>query len=392
MSGNVQAALAVVGARLFPMTSDEAIDGATVVVEGGRFTAIGAALAPPPGARVIDAGGAIVTPGLMSAGSHLGLVEISSLPETCDAAPGKGEAGPAFDVSLGLNARSSLLARARADGVTRAAVWPALASRSPLAGLGAVLRLAEGPDILDRPHAALFAVIAADAADDPGSSRIGAWGALRAALEDAKTGALAEVVAGRIPLAIAAARESDIRQAAALSVDFGVTVIVLGGAEAWRAADLLAERQIAVVIDPFEDGPAGWDRLGARPDNAAILARAGVTIGLTAFSIHFSHNAGAVVREGAGLAVANGLPWIAALRALTAAPAAIWGLADHYGRIEVGLEADLVIWDGDPLEPASAPMCVIVAGAEASLETRQTRLARRYHPTRRGDPWPPAYR
>jgi len=93
---------------------------------------------------------------------------------------------------------------------------------------------------------------------------------------------------------------------------------------------------------------------------------------------HQSFNAGLSMREGAGRAVANGLPYIEALRAVTINPAQIWGMADRYGTIEPGKAADLVIWDGDPLEPTSTALTVIIGGKEASLVTRQTELRDRY--------------
>jgi imidazolonepropionase-like amidohydrolase len=99
-----------------------------------------------------------------------------------------------------------------------------------------------------------------------------------------------------------------------------------------------------------------------------------------------------VIREAAGVAVANGLPWIAALRAITLGPARLWNIDDHYGQIVRGQDADLVIWDGDPLEPTSAPLAVFVRGKAVSIDTRQKVLRERYSPLHRQDPWPPAYR
>jgi cytosine/adenosine deaminase-related metal-dependent hydrolase len=107
--------------------------------------------------------------------------------------------------------------------------------------------------------------------------------------------------------------------------------------------------------------------------------------------IYLSYDAGEAIREGAGLAVANGLPYATALDAITRAPATIWGIG-HAGTLAPGSDADLVIWDGDPLEPASAPVTVFVMGAEASLATRQTALRDRYAPSRTHDALPPSYR
>jgi imidazolonepropionase-like amidohydrolase len=280
--------------------------------------------------------------------------------------------------------------------------------------MAAVLRLSEGPDILDRAKAAMVVLTGGMAASQTGGSRAAQWLLLRNALEEARryralavgraggprdqllnhldAEALQPVVAGVTPLAIAASRESDIREAVALGADLGVKVIVVGGQEAWRAAPLLAAHKVPVVLNPFDDLPATFDEMGARLDNAALLQRAGVTIAFSAPGIHYSHDAGSAVREAAGLAVANGLDPEAALRALTINPARIWGIDDHYGTLSKGMDADLVIWDGDPLEPTSAPVLVMVRGQVVSLVTRQTKLRDRYAPAHKADPWPPAYR
>ncbi len=107
-----------------------------------------------------------------------------------------------------------------------------------------------------------------------------------------------------------------------------------------------------------------FDQLGSRLDNAALLAKAGVTIAFTipGSGIHLSYNAGSALREGAGIAVANGLPYADGLRAITLGGAQIWGDEDHHGSIAAGKLADLVIWDGDPLEPASGPAMVLLGG------------------------------
>ena len=112
------------------------------------------------------------------------------------------------------------------------------------------------------------------------------------------------------------------------------------------------------------------------------LQRAGVTIAfaVSGNTVYLSHNAGSAVREGAGLAVANGLPYAEALKALTANPARMFGIADHYGSMAAGLDADLVVWNADPLEPSSAPDLVLMRGVEASRVTRQTLLRDRYAP------------
>ena len=280
-------------------------------------------------------------------------------------------------------------------------------------GQAALLRLGDPATLLERPQVAMFARAGAAAAASAGGSRGASWILLRNALDEAArfrpsrgvgaprdqllgrldAEALQPVVAGRMPLAVVADRESDIRQAIALQDDFRVEVIVYGGAEAWRVAPELASRRIAVVLDPSLNLPATFDAMGARADNAARLRATGVRVVIAGSPFFRSHNAGSSLREGAGLAVANGLPWIEGLRAITSEPAALFGLAQRFGRVQPGFDADLVVWDGDPLEPASAALHVFVRGVEVDLaDARHRELARRYSPDAQRSPLPAAYR
>ncbi|MBV6418164.1 MAG: Imidazolonepropionase [Steroidobacteraceae bacterium] len=402
---------AIVNARAYTGEATEPIERATIAVEEGRISSVSANGASPPGARVIDARGGIVTAGLMGAGTQLGLVELYSLKETADQAVAKGPLGAAFDVQYALNANSTLIPQARADGVTRAMSYPTGSADLPFSGLGALLRLDASPDLLERPKAGLFIVTGGIAAMQGAGSRSAQWQLIRNAFDEAKryrlsdkvrgprdqllnhldAEALQPVVAGHMPLAIFANRESDIRQAVQLGKDYGTRVIVYGGAEAWRVAGLLAANRVGVVLDPVTNLPSSFDDLGVRADNAALLQKAGVTIAFFVPGIQQSHNVGTAIREGAGVAVAHGLPWSEALKAITVNPARIWGIDDHYGRIARGQDADLVLWDGDPLEPTSAALAVYVRGVAMPLDTRQKALRDRYAPQHRQDPWPPAY-
>ena len=143
--------------------------------------------------------------------------------------------------------------------------------------------------------------------------------------------------------------------------------------------EVLGGGRVAVVLDPTANLPYSFDELGARLDNAAILQKAGVTIAMTVGGVQ-SYNAGSALREGAGLAVANGLPYVEGLRSITSAPAKIWSVDDRSGTLAPGMEADLVLWDGDPLEPSTLPTAVLVQGREISLVTHQSRLRDRYLP------------
>ncbi len=403
--------LAIVHATAYIDPGAAPVENATIIVAEGKIQAAAAGLPVPPGMRVLDAHAAIVTPGLMNSDSQLGLLETGT-EETNDPAVRSGPLGAAFDVEYALNANSTLLPVARADGLTRAVVLPTGSANAPFDGLGAILRLEEGPEILDRPKAVEVAEVGGMAVPLSGGSRAAQWQLIRRALDAARESsstasssqgtdpflsranleALNPVLAGRIPLAIIASRESDLRQAVALAREEKIRVVVIGAEEGWRVADLLAAQHIAVVLDPYASGPATYDQIGARSDNAALLDDAGVVVSFKAAFVHVSYNAGIALRIGAGIAVANGLPRSHALRALTSNAAQTWGIADHYGTLRPGQDADLVVWDGDPLEAVSNPVAVLVRGKRASLETRQTQLEKRYRPQKSTDPLPPAYR
>ena len=401
--------VAIVNARAWTMTAATPIENATIVALDGKIVSVAAAGAVPAGARVIDAAGRIVTPGLVNAATQLGLSEVSGARETNDQSVASGALGAAFDIQYALNANSTLVAQARADGVTEAMVFPGGSASAPFQGRGALVHLKPDGDILDRAQAALFVRVGSGTSDKAGGSRAAQWQLIRNALDEARApqgidprerllgrldrASLAPVLDRRIPLVIAAERESDIRQAIALADDYGIRIVILGGAEAWRARTDLAAKRIPVVLDPMLNLPYSFDQIGARLDNAALLSEAGVKIAFTVpgAGIHLSYNAGSALREGAGIAAANGLPYAAALRAITRSGAEIWGADDRQGNIAPGKAADLVIWDGDPLEPSSGPAVVLIGGREAADTSRQSALRDRYRPGTES-PLPPAYR
>jgi imidazolonepropionase-like amidohydrolase len=384
--------VAIVHAKAWTLTTSTPVENATVVVTDGKIASVGSGAASPAGAHVIDAKGRPLTPGLVHPATHLGLLEVSAATDTVDSSTKASSLGADFDVQYGLNSNSALVQLARADGLTRAISYPVRSGVAPFAGTGALLRLREPGEVLESPGVGVFVSIGDHGGE--GGSRAAQWELLRHALDAAKTAlattgdaskrtaevrALEPVLTGKVPLAISTNRESDIRQAIKLAADYSLRVIIIGGTDAWMAADALAAGKIPVVIDPQANLPGNFDELGARLDNAMLLHRAGVTVATAVLSgIHQSYNAGESLREGAGLAVANGLPYIEALRSITAVPAQIWGIADRCGTIAPGKDGDLVLWDGDPLEPSSAAVTVLVAGKEVSLVTRQTELRDRY--------------
>lgn len=373
------------------------LKNADVLVQGGRIAAVGPGLSAPAGVAVVEAKGRPLTPGLFGGVAAIGLEEVSAEDTTVDSGASFGndarlpQVRPEFDVTLAYNPDSLLLPVARGEGVTFAAL-PAAAAEggSLLAGQGGVVRLDGGFDAV-LPGRQLYVALGGDAEAAGGGSRAAQLMLLDQALREARgltpyasphaqltpagREALARYLAGgRVVFAVD--RAADIRQALLFARRNGLRPAVLGGAEAWRVARELATANVPVLLDPLQGLPANFDQLGARLDNAALLQKAGVDVSFAQFD-SAAHLAGKQ-RQGAGNAVAHGLPWDAALAGLTRVPAEVFGVGDRIGRIEPGLVADLVLWSGDPLEVTTLPDAVWLAGKAMPLRSRQTELRDRY--------------
>jgi imidazolonepropionase-like amidohydrolase len=173
-------------------------------------------------------------------------------------------------------------------------------------------------------------------------------------------------------------RASDIRHVIAFAQREHLKVAVRGATEAWRLGSELAAAGVPVILDPLDDLPESFDSVGATLENAARLERAGVKIAFS-FNDPQPHNI-RKLRQGAGIAVAHGLPFEGALAALTRNPAEIFGVADRNGVIERGRPADLVLWSGDPLEVTTLADAVFIQGVQQPMRSRQTELRDRYLP------------
>jgi imidazolonepropionase-like amidohydrolase len=396
----IGAPTAITGATVWTMTADRPLEDATVVIDHGKIVSITPHGSVPAAAVEIHADHRVVTPALVDAATQIGLGEVGGIDEERRGKVDSGPLGAAFNVAYGFDAEDQAVRQARADGVAWAMVYPDGSGSAPFDGAAALVRLGGQSATVDRPKAAMLVTIGGSSASRVGGSTAAAWQLLRNALDEARTyreratpgqprdqlinhvdaAALKSVLAGTEPLVIACDRLADIRQAIALARDYRLRVILFGGAEAWAAAHELAAADMPVILDPMATLPDSYDRIGARPDSAALLAAAGVRLAfsVSAQGIYRSWDAGPSMREGAGLAAAAGLPYAAALRAITSGAARIVGLSEGAGTLRPGQSADLVIWDGDPLEPSSAPSLVLIRGEKVSQVTRQTLLRDRY--------------
>jgi hypothetical protein len=188
--------------------------------------------------------------------------------------------------------------------------------------------------------------------------------------------ALTTYLDGSAPIVFDVDRASDIRRVIDFAQRHKVRVAIKGASEAWRVAPELAMARIPVILNPLDNLPASFDAVGATLENAARLSSAGVKIAFS-FDDPQPHNI-RKLRQAAGNAVAHGLPWEAALAALTRNPAEIFGVTAANGTLERGHPADLVLWSGDPLEVTTLADRVFIQGEAQDMRSRQTELRDRY--------------
>lgn len=401
-SGASAQTIAITGGKVFPV-SGPPIDNGTVVITNGRITAVGAGVTIPSDAQRIDATGKWVTPGLINSATQLGIVEIGAVSDTRDGrAEGKDNIAAAFTVWDGLNPNSVLLAPARKEGVTSFVIVP---GGGLVSGQAAIVDLVNGTttDMILRSPVAMVAEIG-DAQQAGTASRGELIVKLKELLEDTRffmthraefdraqtrrfdesrldLEAMIPVIQGKLPLLVNVDKESDIDAALRIAREFGLKLIIGGGAEAWMMADKLAAANIPVLTGAMNNIPSGFASLGQRQENAALLVGAGVHVGLVGNAGGGDEEAFNVrnIKQEAGNSVAYGLSWENALKAVTIWPAEIFGVADRVGSLQPGREANVVVWSGDPFEFTTRAEHVWVRGVERVNEkTRQDLLTERY--------------
>lgn len=393
--------VAITGGRVFTV-SGAPQDGATVLIQNGRITQVGANVAIPAGARRIDASGKWVTPGFINSATQLGLIEIAQESPTRDvAARGREAIAAAFTVWEGFNPASVLLAPARTEGITTVVIAP---QGGLVAGQAAVVDLLDGSltDMLVRAPVGMVAQLGSQNQAGVGA-RAEAAVKLRELLADARAfsrnrsgfergdtrdfiagrldlEAMIPVVEGRLPLIVVADRASDIEAALRLASEYNLRIIIASGTEAWLVADRLSAARVPVLTGAMNNIPRSFSMLGSYQEGAAVLRRAGVEVVLIGNAGGGDEETFNVrnLKQEAGNAVAYGMSWDDALRAVTIAPARVLGIAESYGTLEPGKVANVVVWNGDPFEFSTRAEHVLVRGREFTAMNRQRMLEERY--------------
>jgi imidazolonepropionase-like amidohydrolase len=397
------------GARVITVSGAD-IENATIVISNGRISAVGAGVNAPSGAQVIDGSGLWVYPGMIDAGTNMGLAEVSSgAPGTIDTAE-LGDMNPNVAAIWAVNPSSSHIAVTRVEGVTSVLSMP---SGGTISGQAAFINLAGSTprEMAVAPNAALVidfprvgggggfaAFLAAQQGitQDALSARDRRVEELRRLFRDAeaygraqdayakdpksvprpptdlKLAALVPYARGERPVVFRAERDRDIRNAVRFAEELKLRPVIIGGSESWKAAQFLKEKNVPVILDSVLNLPLREDdSYDSLYENAAKLQAAGVRFCIS------TGDSGAHVRDlpfHAGMAAAYGLPRTEALKAVTLYPAQILGVADRVGSVEQGKIANLVVTDGDILEARTHVRHLFIAGRQIPLVSRHTML------------------
>lgn len=410
--------IAITGGRVVVGDGSAPIDGGTVVIRDGRVVAAGAGVPVPAGATIVDASGKWVTPGIVAGFSRIGLVEVDAVDPTNDTVANNSPFNAAIDVVPAINPQTTSIAVNRAAGITRAVVSPST-GRSIFAGQGAVIDLGGDMEPITRPRAFQFIELGETGANDAGGSRAAAHVLLRNALREARdlrpgagrggTGpndpylqsdarrsedilltrfdaaALVPVLQGRQRLLVHVERASDILQTLALHEEFpNLRLVIVGATEGWRVADRIAAARVPVIANALNDLPASFEQLAATQSNVGRMRAAGVDVSLGMINDDEARQLRLLTQHAGNLVAIGrvpghtGLSWDDAFALISSHPAEAIGLGDEIGSLRTGRRADVVIWDGDPLELSTGVDAVWIDGVQQSLENRQTQLRDRY--------------
>ena len=361
-----------------------------ILISDKTIVGIGTNLIIDGNTRVIEVNGLPVTPGLISPMSNLGIVEINALDVTRDDESDLLSAG--FSIFNAFNPHSTGIPWNRSNGVTSAMSTPS-ASSFPIFGLGSHFVLDGSLEIKGSEDIAMFGRLGSSY-----GSRAETLSILESLLDIGKMVqtlsieeilemnladqlelqsqdiiALGKVVNDGMPFVIETNRAVDILQALFMKKKYGLNLVLVSVEEAPMVLDQLKESNTPVIIDPMDNIPNSFDELGSSLDLGKILDQAGIPI---MFSTQRSHNYH-LMRQGAGNAVAYGMSYETAIKGMSNTVAQTFRLDDR-GSIETGKLADVIVWDGDPLEPSSFPKIVMIEGKLQDLSSRSTKLTERY--------------
>lgn len=393
---------AVTHATLADGSGGAPVENATIVVKAGKVVAAGPSVAVPAGIPTVDGRGKWVTPGLFASATSLGLYDVDAVDSSNDSSSDNEAFNASLDVSYALNPASQHIAVARSGGLTRASIVSS-SSKSIFGGQGAVIDLGMDANIVTKPRAFQVVSLGEGATRITGGSRMASFAELDAAFRDAAeiaagrreadearvsrsdAAALTKVLSGEQALYIAAHRAADIRQILALKSRYPkINIVLLGAAEGWIVAREIAAANVPVITNPLMDLPDQFETLAATQSNVGRMIKAGVKVAIGTLDGGTNGQARSLAQFAGNLVAlqkvpgASGLTWGQAFAAITSVPAQIAGFDGKLGVIKPGAAADIVLWDGDPLEVSSAPTTVYIDGVEQSLESHQSRLKQRY--------------
>ena len=339
---------------------------------------------------IIDATGNIITPGFIAPITAIGIIEIGSLDVTRDDEADYLNMG--FSIFRAFNANSTLIPWNRSNGLTSVITLPQQASM-PLAGMGSFFVLDGQMSISGMKDMVMLGKIGASSGSrsedlDILENLIGLGKEVRNKnyekvlespmaeffeLHSQDIEALDKVANKNLPLIIETNRASDIKHLIDIKNKHDLNLILAGVEDAPLVLNELVESGIPVIINPMDNIPNSFDELSSSLELASILNKAGVTI---MFDSSRSHNY-YLMRQGAGNAVAYGMNYEDAISGMSKIVADVFGI-ENRGSLVKGNFADIVIWESDPLEPASVPLYVLIEGSEMDLVTRSSRLKDRY--------------
>lgn len=388
--------IVIKNANIFDGIGEESYEG-HILIKDGMINRISKSTSLQ-GDIIIDAKGKIVTPGFISPDTEIGIVEIGALSVTRDDQSSIYDIG--FSIHDAFNPNSTLIPWNRSNGITSALTLPRNTS-SPIGGLGSFFLLDSKLDISSEADIVMIGRIGGSGSSsrsetlsliddilsfafslnkkDISSNKI-----IDEIIDDSAIAsymelmprdvvALYRLMNESLPLIMKVHRASDILKLLELKKKYGLNLILMGAQEASLVSEEISASKTPLIINPIDNIPNSFDELASNINLAARLESAGITM---MFNVARDHNYH-LIRQGAGVAVANGMSYSEAIKALSSNVADSLNISKR-GSIKVGNYADLIIWEADPLEPSSMPEKVFINGEDMNLTTRSTRLRDRY--------------